>query len=244
MSGLHRFGFDTLQSETPVIPILVGDPARTLEFTARLRDRGVLVCPAIPPMVQGHLSRVRGHVTAAHDDAMIDAAISRIGEVGQALGLTRGSRRPAPAHSAALNRDISGGDRRRRLRRIDRWLDPAKRLRSPAQPSIERVKEVLRRLIEQNAGIPGTLIRDDSSIEGDLAMDSMSFVSLQVAVEETFGIRCDAEDLESRKRFDAMAALIQERVEAPPRRKKAVAVAARTRGGTAARRSSKRAHKS
>ncbi len=113
-----------------------------------------------------------------------------------------------------------------------------------AQPSIERVKEVLRRLIEQNAGIPGTLIRDDSSIEGDLAMDSMSFVSLQVAVEETFGIRCDAEDLESRKRFDAMAALIQERVEVPPRRKKVTALAARTRGGTAARRGGKRAHKS
>ena len=103
LSGLQRFGFDTLQSETPVVPILVGDPARTLEFTARLRDRGVLVCPAIPPMVQGHLSRVRGHVTAAHDDATIDAAISRIGEVGQALGLTRGSRRPASAHRAASN---------------------------------------------------------------------------------------------------------------------------------------------
>jgi len=113
------------------------------------------------------------------------------------------------------------------------------------QPSIERIKEVLLRLIEQNAGIPGILIRDDSSIEGDLAMDSMSFVSLQVAVEETFGIRCDAEDLESRKRFDAMAALIQERIEAPPpRRKKASAVAARTRGGTAARRGGKRTHKS
>jgi 8-amino-7-oxononanoate synthase len=103
LSGLQRLGFDTLQSETPVIPILVGDPARTLEFTARLRDHGVLVCPAIPPMVQGHLSRVRGHVTAAHDDAAIDAAISRIAEVGQALGLTRASRGPAAARSATLD---------------------------------------------------------------------------------------------------------------------------------------------
>jgi acyl carrier protein len=104
-----------------------------------------------------------------------------------------------------------------------------------APPPIEHVKEVLRGLMEQNAGIPGSLIRDDSSIDGDLAMDSMSFVSLQVAVEDTFGIRCDAEDLEARRRFDAMAALIQERIEAPSRRKKPTATTARMRSATAAR---------
>lgn len=84
-----------------------------------------------------------------------------------------------------------------------------------ARFSVEQVRDTLRQLIEQNAGIPPTSVRDDSTIDGDLAMDSMSFVSLQVAVEETFDIRCDAEDFEACNRFDAIAALIHERTAAP-----------------------------
>ncbi|MFQ5664807.1 MAG: aminotransferase class I/II-fold pyridoxal phosphate-dependent enzyme [Candidatus Binatia bacterium] len=105
VGGLRTQGFDTMRSETPVIPILVGDPVRTLEFTARLRDRGVLVCPAIPPMVQGHLSRIRAHVTAAHDDATIDAALTIIGDVAAAIGFHehRPRRQPTALADAVLS---------------------------------------------------------------------------------------------------------------------------------------------
>ncbi|MFQ5664808.1 MAG: acyl carrier protein [Candidatus Binatia bacterium] len=72
------------------------------------------------------------------------------------------------------------------------------------------MKETLRRLIEEQAGIPASVIRDDSTIEGDLAMDSLSFISLQVAVEEVFDITCDPADIEARNRFDAIAAFIRE----------------------------------
>lgn len=108
LKGLRALGFDTLGSETPVIPVLVGDPARTFELTARLRDRGVYVCPAVPPMVQSHLSRIRAHVTAAHDDATLDAALARIGEVGRALGLTR-ARSAAPARAGRTRRAATAG---------------------------------------------------------------------------------------------------------------------------------------
>jgi hypothetical protein len=43
-------------------------------------------------------------------------------------------------------------------------------------------------------------------------MDSMSLLSLQVAVEETFGISFAPEDLEAQRRFDAIAALILQRL--------------------------------
>jgi acyl carrier protein len=78
------------------------------------------------------------------------------------------------------------------------------------------VKSILCRLIEENAGIPAREVRDDSAIDGDLAMDSMSFLSLQVAVEETFGITCAPEEIETARRFDAIAKLITERVAAAP----------------------------
>jgi 8-amino-7-oxononanoate synthase len=88
LDGLEALGFDTMGSVTPVVPILVGDQGRAIEFTAGLRKRGIFVCPAIPPMVQARRSRVRGHVTAAHDEALLRAALPIIDEVGRALGLT------------------------------------------------------------------------------------------------------------------------------------------------------------
>jgi 8-amino-7-oxononanoate synthase len=89
LAGLRSRGFDTMESETPVIPILIGDLQRTIELTARLREKGVLVCPAIPPMVQAHLSRVRAHVTARHDQAMLDRALETIDSVATAIGIPR-----------------------------------------------------------------------------------------------------------------------------------------------------------
>jgi acyl carrier protein len=87
--------------------------------------------------------------------------------------------------------------------------------RLPSQATtLGDVKRELRRLIEDNAGLPGDVIHDDSTVDGDLAMDSMSLLSLQVAVEESFGITFAPEDLETSNRFDAIAALIFERVTA------------------------------
>ena len=76
---------------------------------------------------------------------------------------------------------------------------------------LDEVKRTLRRLIQVNAGIPGTEIDDESSVDGDLAMDSMSFLALQVAVEETFGINCTPDEILAAERFAAIAALVRER---------------------------------
>jgi acyl carrier protein len=80
--------------------------------------------------------------------------------------------------------------------------------------TIEDVKATLRQLIEENAGIPADSVGDDSSLDGALAMDSFSLLSVQVAAEEAFEIQLELSDLESRNRFDAIAALILERIEA------------------------------
>ena len=102
LEGLVKQGFDTMRSETPVIPIRVGDPIKTIEFAARLRQRGILVCPAIPPMVQGHLSRIRAHVTAGHDPRRLEAALPVIGEVARSLDIL--AKRPTKAAPTARAR--------------------------------------------------------------------------------------------------------------------------------------------
>ena len=83
---------------------------------------------------------------------------------------------------------------------------------SPGSRSVDEVKATLKALIEENAGIPASAIRDDSTIDGELAMDSLSFVSLQVAVDETFGVECEAEEIEACNSFDAIARLICEKL--------------------------------
>jgi acyl carrier protein len=85
-------------------------------------------------------------------------------------------------------------------------------------PTIDEVKATLRRLIQENAGIPAEIIRDESTIDDDLAMDSFSFISLQVAVEENFDITCEPADIEARRSFDGIAALVRERIAAPAAR--------------------------
>jgi 7-keto-8-aminopelargonate synthetase-like enzyme len=87
LDALNERGFDTMGSTTPVVPVLVGDPGLTLSLTTALKEAGVLVCPAIPPMVQAHRSRIRMHVTAAHDPDSIAHAIDAITECAAAVGM-------------------------------------------------------------------------------------------------------------------------------------------------------------
>jgi 7-keto-8-aminopelargonate synthetase-like enzyme len=87
LGALEEGGFDTLGSVTPVVPLLVGDPGLTLALTTELKKAGVLVCPAIPPMVQAHRSRIRMHVTAAHDAESIAHAVNAINEKAAELGI-------------------------------------------------------------------------------------------------------------------------------------------------------------
>lgn len=87
LGALEEAGFDTLGSITPVVPLLVGDPGLTLALTTKLKEAGVLVCPAIPPMVQAHRSRIRMHVTAAHDAESIMHAVNAIKATTAELGI-------------------------------------------------------------------------------------------------------------------------------------------------------------
>ncbi|MCC6547894.1 8-amino-7-oxononanoate synthase [Candidatus Sumerlaeota bacterium] len=57
-------GMNILQSETCVIPVVLGDAQRALDASARLRDEGILVLPVRPPTVPRGTSRLRLTVTA------------------------------------------------------------------------------------------------------------------------------------------------------------------------------------
>lgn len=74
--GLHALGLDTMASETPIIPIRMGDVKNTMDVSAALLDRRVY-CPAIrPPTVKQ--PRIRVTVTAGHSKEDIDTLLDAL----------------------------------------------------------------------------------------------------------------------------------------------------------------------
>ena len=79
--GLSRLGFELGKSESPILPLIVGDAARCMALSAALLDRGVFAQGIRPPTVPVGTSRLRITVMATHSDAQIDRALNVFEEI-------------------------------------------------------------------------------------------------------------------------------------------------------------------
>ena len=84
---LRALGFDTGESESPVIPIVVGEDLRTFQMVHRLHEEGVFVNCVISPAVPVGRAMVRTSYMATHTRAHLDRALDALGRVGRELGL-------------------------------------------------------------------------------------------------------------------------------------------------------------
>ncbi len=82
---LGELGFDTGHSETPITPVIIGDEAKTMEFSRRLLDKGVFVSAIIFPTVPQGTGRVRCMVTAGHTKEQLARAVKAFKEVGEEM---------------------------------------------------------------------------------------------------------------------------------------------------------------
>lgn len=84
---LKKQGFSTGLSETPIVPIHVGEAAKAYEFSRRLFDAGVYA-PAVgfPKVAEGK-ARLRAIVTATHKRAALAQAAEIMATVGKELGI-------------------------------------------------------------------------------------------------------------------------------------------------------------
>jgi glycine C-acetyltransferase len=87
---LTRLGFDTGRSETPITPIIVGDPDAAIRFSNRLFEEGVFATSVVYPTVALDQSRLRTIVTAALTDEHLDRALEAFATVGRELRLIAG----------------------------------------------------------------------------------------------------------------------------------------------------------
>lgn len=86
-SGLQSLGFDTCQSVTPIIPLIVGPNERTFFFWKVLFEMGIFTNPVIAPAVPENTARIRISLMATHTDALIDEALGIFREAGRKVGL-------------------------------------------------------------------------------------------------------------------------------------------------------------
>ena len=89
IGGLKSMGFDTLLTETAIVPVLCGTDEKAMELTKRCQQQDVFVLPVVSPAVQEGMSRLRATVTAAHDPSDIEHAMDVIYQAGKAMGMVK-----------------------------------------------------------------------------------------------------------------------------------------------------------
>jgi 8-amino-7-oxononanoate synthase len=84
--GLQSLGFDTVTSETPIIPVVTGSMERTFTFWRALFDAGVFTNPVLPPAVPESSCRLRTSVMATHTREQLDQVLDAFTQVRAMLG--------------------------------------------------------------------------------------------------------------------------------------------------------------
>ena len=85
--GFADMGFHVIDSETGIVPVVVGDAELAMVFWKKLYDKGVFVNAFIPPGVPPNMSMMRTSYMATHEDEHLDAILNVFHEVGIELGL-------------------------------------------------------------------------------------------------------------------------------------------------------------
>ncbi len=83
VQGLKAMGIDTQDSETPIIPVMIGASEKAMQASSLLLDSNVFATAIRPPTVAEGAARIRTTVTAAHSTADIDAALAAFAELKQ-----------------------------------------------------------------------------------------------------------------------------------------------------------------
>ncbi|HLO27221.1 MAG TPA: 8-amino-7-oxononanoate synthase [Geobacteraceae bacterium] len=86
-NALRDAGFDTMGSETQIVPVFVGGTKGVMEFSRLLLDRGVFVQGIRPPTVPASSCRLRCTIMATHEERDLDQAVTALTSVGKNLGM-------------------------------------------------------------------------------------------------------------------------------------------------------------
>jgi len=87
MKEFKNLGFDIGSSETPIIPIVVGEDQAAFIMSRKLQDSGVFVNPVISPATPPGRALIRTSYMATHRREHLEKALEAFRQVGKELGL-------------------------------------------------------------------------------------------------------------------------------------------------------------
>ncbi|QDV20325.1 2-amino-3-ketobutyrate coenzyme A ligase [Gimesia panareensis] len=86
-AGISQVGFDVLEGEHPIVPIMLGDASLAARVADALLQKGIYVIGFSYPVVPQGKARIRTQISAAHSIEDLDFAIEKFKEVKQELGI-------------------------------------------------------------------------------------------------------------------------------------------------------------
>lgn len=86
-NGLKDLGFNVLDGQTPIVPVVIGDDLLTFKFWRKLFDNRIFVNAVISPAVPQGMQLLRLSFMATHEDKHLDFIIEKFEKVGKELAL-------------------------------------------------------------------------------------------------------------------------------------------------------------
>jgi glycine C-acetyltransferase len=87
IKAIQDLGFDTGNSETPIVPVMCGKSKTAKELAEYIWKKGVFSLPIVYPMVARDKARIRTQLCAKHTKGQLDKAVKAFEEGGKKLGL-------------------------------------------------------------------------------------------------------------------------------------------------------------
>jgi 8-amino-7-oxononanoate synthase len=83
----QNIGFDTGESQTPIIPLIIGDDTLTFKFWVTLFQEGIYTNPVISPATPPDRSLIRTSFMATHTDEDLDKVLVTCKKFGKKMGI-------------------------------------------------------------------------------------------------------------------------------------------------------------
>jgi 8-amino-7-oxononanoate synthase len=87
MKSYRELGFDIGGTQTPIIPIIVGDDEKCFRLWKELYEGGVYTNPVIAPAVPQGMALLRTSYMASHTRAQLERALDVFGKAGKKIGV-------------------------------------------------------------------------------------------------------------------------------------------------------------
>ncbi len=89
-AGFRHQGYDTGESTTPIIPVIVGDDLTARTMWRKLFDAGIFTTPIMTPAVPENRALIRVSCMATHTDEHVDKVLTVFDRVGREVGVIGG----------------------------------------------------------------------------------------------------------------------------------------------------------